>query len=178
MNRKLLQEALDHLVLHSIFMRNASFERHRAMPSSFVNGLSNLVLQFKHQPSESGTSKVQDSDGAEFQLLVICYECDARVIDQARSEDDPLYQVFSSNFVFSVEYLVKDGLPSEQAVWEFSYCNVAATVWPYWREALSSALVKASLPTITLPICQIGDIEVPPWEPVVEGDPAEPHDEQ
>ncbi|MEM5528244.1 preprotein translocase subunit SecB [Gammaproteobacteria bacterium AS21] len=143
---KLLQKAIDTLVIQDVYVKSCQAEcADHFDPKS--TELETLVVQQMHVAQRSELVDI-DGDG---QLIRIYIRLGARWVN-AKENSDPDIKAFVEAY-FIAEYKVTTEL-EQAAIDEFAKKNASYHVWPYWREFLSGQCERLRLPRVVLPTVQ------------------------
>ena len=175
MDNKLLAEAVAAHSLYRIVLNDCALGLHEKASSAYVDARDELSMQIRHEPVDwSVFDALDQASGEQTHFLRYRYRCVARVIDSSLQEGEPLYELFTYNTVFALEYQLVNDMPSHEAIDEFAYYNLPFHIWSYWREHLHSSLSRCGLPVFTLPMFKSGSL--PERKDVLTREPIESSD--
>lgn len=145
---KKLQQAIDNLVIHDVYLKKSQAQCVDGFDPKFANGAEDLLIQQMHVLRKTEVLKIEE-DG---ELLRIFMNMGVRWVMPEDNVEQPDIKAFIEGD-FIAEYKINSDL--EQAcIDEFASQNASYHVWPYWREFLSAQCERMRLPRVVLPAVQ------------------------
>lgn len=155
MNKEALQRAIASLKFVDIFINESTSKLADGFDPKFDVRSESLTFQTKNLVTASAVIEGGSEDDS-FLLFRVTSELGIRVFckDDDISEGDDPDVLAMIEATMHADYDISDRSITEdqQALDEFALNNVSYHVWPYWREYVTSQLMRMNMPKVVLPM--------------------------
>jgi hypothetical protein len=155
MNKEALQRAIASLKFVDIFINESTSRLADGFDPKFDVRSESLIFQTKNLVTSSAVIE-GGSDDESFLLFRVTSELGIRVFckdDVVPDTEEPdvlamIEATMHADYDISDKSITED----QQALDEFALNNVSYHVWPYWREYVTSQLMRMNMPKVVLPM--------------------------
>ncbi len=155
MNKEALQRAIASLKFVDIFINESTSKLADGFDPKFDVRSENLSFQTKNLVTTSAVIEGGE-DADSFMLFRVTSELGIRVFckDEKTSDSDEPDVLAMIEATMHADYEISDKSITEDqpALDEFALNNVSYHVWPYWREYVTSQLMRMNMPKVVLPM--------------------------
>ncbi|MGY2400140.1 hypothetical protein [Pseudomonas sp. SDO5271_S396] len=155
MNNEALNKAIASLKFTDVFITKSTSSLSEDFDPKFDARSDRLSFQTKNFVTASAIFEGESEDGP-LQLFRVTSELGIRIIckddvEEGNEEPEVLAQVEAT---MEADYTISDASIAEnqEALDEFALKNVSYHVWPYWREYVTSQLLRMNMPKLVLPM--------------------------
>lgn len=155
MSNEALKQAIDSLKLTDVFIKNSTSGLGDDFDPKFDARSDRLSFQTKNFVTASAVIEAETEDGpirmfrvtSELGIRIICKD----EVDKAQEDVEVLALVEAT---MEADYDIIDSsiIDNPEALDIFALKNVPYHVWPYWREYVTSQLMRMNMPKLVLPM--------------------------
>ncbi|WP_460107806.1 hypothetical protein [Pseudomonas sp. H1_F01] len=155
MNKEALQRAIASLKFVDIFINESTSKLAEGFDPKFDARTETLIFQTKNLVTSSAVIEGGDDEDS-FTLFRVTSELGIRIFckdDEKTDPDEPdVLAMIEATMHADYEISDKSITEDQPALDEFALNNVSYHVWPYWREYVTSQLMRMNMPKVVLPM--------------------------
>ncbi|WP_285410080.1 hypothetical protein [Pseudomonas sp. FR229a] len=155
MNQEALQRAIASLKFVDIFINESTSKLAEGFDPKFDVRSESLIFQTKNLVTSSAVIEGGEDEDS-FILFRVTSELGIRIFckdDKVTDTDEPdVLAMIEATMHADYEISDKSITEDQPALDEFALNNVSYHVWPYWREYVTSQLMRMNMPKVILPM--------------------------
>jgi hypothetical protein len=155
MNTEALNKAIASLKFVDVFVTNSTCNLNPDFDPKFDARSENLSFQTKNFVTASAVIEGEGEDGL-LQMFRVTSELGIRVVckDDVEAGVDEPEVLALVEATMEADYSITDAsiIDDQEALDTFALNNVSYHVWPYWREYVTSQLLRMNMPKLVLPM--------------------------
>lgn len=155
MNNEALQRAISSLKFVDVFINDSTSKLAEGFDPKFDTRSETLTYQTKNLVTSSAVIEGGSGDES-FSLFRVTSELGVRIFckDEVQADTNEPNVLAVIEATMHADYDISDSSITEdqEALDEFALNNVSYHVWPYWREYVTSQLMRMNMPKVVLPM--------------------------
>lgn len=153
MSQKTLERAISKLSFVDVSVRNAMAEMADDFEPKFDERSKDLSFQLKNQVTSSAIMELSSEQDKDY-IFRVTSALGVRIAATGEFEKEDPEILVTVEAIIEADYEVKDLslIADQEALDVFALKNVPYHVWPYWREFVSSQLLRMNVPKVVLPM--------------------------